>query len=101
MPQFRLDGLPPRTSHFAVAAISPTHACNALSCSAFSWQDWLLPATVSATAESAIPAAAASASPAGDAVAGHPLATHFDAFFNWGSGDCIGNGIYRRPKSST
>ncbi len=30
----------PRISHLAGAAISLTHACNALSCSAFSWQDW-------------------------------------------------------------
>jgi len=35
-----------------------------------------------------------------DAVAGHPIAAHLDAFFNWGSGDCIGDGIYRHPKAS-
>lgn len=33
-----------------------------------------------------------------DAVAGHPLAAHLDAFSNWGSGDYIGDGIYRHPK---
>ncbi len=31
---------PTRISHLALAVISPTHACNALSCSAFSWQVW-------------------------------------------------------------
>lgn len=34
-----------------------------------------------------------------DAIANHPLAAHLDAFVNWGSGDCIGDGIYRHPKS--
>lgn len=33
-----------------------------------------------------------------DAVAEHPLAAYLDAFFNWGDGDCIGDGIYRHPK---
>jgi hypothetical protein len=36
-----------------------------------------------------------------DAVAGHPLAAHLDAFFNWGGGDCVGDGIYQHPKAST
>jgi len=34
-----------------------------------------------------------------DAVAGHALAAHFDAFINWGSGDVIGDGLYRHPNS--
>ncbi len=34
-----------------------------------------------------------------DAIAGHPLAEHLDAFNDWGSGDLIGDGIYRHPKS--
>lgn len=33
-----------------------------------------------------------------EAVADHPLAAHLDAFFNWGGGDCVGDGIYRHPK---
>lgn len=33
-----------------------------------------------------------------DAVANHPLADHLDAFWNWGAGDCIGDGLYRHPK---
>lgn len=36
-----------------------------------------------------------------DAVAGHPLAAHLDAFFNFEGGDSIGDGIYRHPKAST
>lgn len=36
----------------------------------------------------------------GDAIANHPLADHLDAFINWGSGDRIGDGIYRHPKAS-
>lgn len=36
-----------------------------------------------------------------DAVAGHLLAAHLDAFFDWGVGDSIGDGIYRHPKAST
>lgn len=36
-----------------------------------------------------------------DAVAGHPLAAHLDAFLNWGGGDCVGDGIYQHPKAST
>lgn len=35
-----------------------------------------------------------------DAIADHPLAAHLDVFFNWGRGDCIGDGIYRHPKAS-
>lgn len=35
-----------------------------------------------------------------DAVAGHPLAAHLDALFNWEGGDFIGDGIYRHPKAS-
>jgi len=35
-----------------------------------------------------------------DAVAGHPLATHLDAFCDWGSGDCVGDGLYQHPKAS-
>lgn len=33
-----------------------------------------------------------------DAVAQHPLAAQLDTFSNWGSGDVIGDGIYRHPK---
>jgi hypothetical protein len=33
------------------------------------------------------------------AVAGHPLAEHLDAFLNWGSGDFIGDVMYRHPKA--
>lgn len=36
-----------------------------------------------------------------DAVASHPLARHLDAFFNWGCGDFVGDGIYQHPKAST
>jgi len=35
-----------------------------------------------------------------DAIADHQLAAHLDTFFNWGGGDCIGDGIYRHPKAS-
>jgi hypothetical protein len=35
-----------------------------------------------------------------DAIASHPLASHLDAFVDWGSGDCIGDGIYQHPKAS-
>lgn len=34
------------------------------------------------------------------AVAGHPLAEHLDAFNDWGSGDPVGDGLYKHPKSS-
>lgn len=34
-----------------------------------------------------------------DAIADHPLTAHLDAFNDWGSGDCLGDGIYRHPKS--
>lgn len=34
-----------------------------------------------------------------DAIAEHPLASHLDAFNDWGAGDFIGDGIYRHPKS--
>ncbi|WP_186011073.1 hypothetical protein [Burkholderia gladioli] len=33
-----------------------------------------------------------------DAVAKHPLAAQLDTFINWGSGDIVGDGIYRHPK---
>lgn len=36
-----------------------------------------------------------------DAVVNHPLAEHLDAFMNWGSGDLIGDGIYKHPKATT
>lgn len=36
-----------------------------------------------------------------DSVASHPLATHLDAFFYWGVGDSIGDGMYRHPKART
>lgn len=36
-----------------------------------------------------------------DAVANHPLAGHLDAFIDWGSGDLIGDRIYRHPKANT
>ncbi|KVW24171.1 hypothetical protein WK94_12100 [Burkholderia ubonensis] len=34
-----------------------------------------------------------------NAVTKHPLASHLDAFVNWGDGDFIGDGIYRHPKA--
>ncbi|MHC8326039.1 hypothetical protein [Pseudomonas sp. LB1P83] len=34
-----------------------------------------------------------------DAVAGHPLFEHLDAFNNWGTGDLIGDRLYRHPKA--
>lgn len=33
------------------------------------------------------------------AVAGHPLADHLDAFLNWGNGDLVGDGLYQHPGS--
>lgn len=33
------------------------------------------------------------------AVRKHPLADHLDAFFNWGSGDLLGDRLYRHPKA--
>jgi hypothetical protein len=34
------------------------------------------------------------------AVAAHPLAEHLDAFNDWGSGDHLGDGLYKHPKAS-
>ena len=34
-----------------------------------------------------------------DAVAGHPLSAHLDAFLNWGPGDLVGDRLYRHPKA--
>ncbi len=34
-----------------------------------------------------------------EAVATHPLATHLDAFLNWGTGDLLGDGLYRHPSA--
>ncbi|WP_460069927.1 hypothetical protein [Pseudomonas sp. H2_E05] len=34
-----------------------------------------------------------------EAVVRHPLFTHLDAFQQWGSGDIIGDGLYRHPKA--
>lgn len=34
------------------------------------------------------------------AIANHPLTSHLDAFAEWGSGDCVGDGIYRHPKTN-
>lgn len=34
------------------------------------------------------------------AVEAHPLAQHLDTFRDWGSGDAVGDGLYRHPKSS-
>jgi len=36
-----------------------------------------------------------------EAVASHPLAKHLDAFVNWGTGDLVGDGLYKHPKSNT
>lgn len=36
-----------------------------------------------------------------DAVEHHPLAEHLDAYMTWGSGDLIGDGIYKHPKAIT
>jgi len=35
-----------------------------------------------------------------DAIAGHALSSHLDAFINWGSGDSIGDHLYRHPKGA-
>lgn len=35
-----------------------------------------------------------------NAIADHPLASHLNAFVDWGSGDCVGDGIYRHPKTN-
>jgi len=32
-----------------------------------------------------------------EAIASHPLASHLDAFVDWGEGDLIGDGLYRHP----
>lgn len=34
-----------------------------------------------------------------EAVAAHPLATHLDAFINWGIGDIVGDRLYRHPRA--
>ncbi|MDH0796450.1 MULTISPECIES: hypothetical protein [Pseudomonas] len=34
-----------------------------------------------------------------EAVARHPLFEHLDAFYNWGTGDFIGDSLYRHPKA--
>jgi hypothetical protein len=34
-----------------------------------------------------------------EAVVNHSLAMHLDAFYDWGSGDLIGDGIYKHPKA--
>ncbi len=35
-----------------------------------------------------------------EAVAHHPVAKNLDAFKNWGSGDLVGDRLYRHPKAS-
>ncbi len=34
-----------------------------------------------------------------EAVASHPLFDRLDTFENWGAGDCVGDGIYKHPKT--
>jgi Protein of unknown function (DUF2934) len=34
------------------------------------------------------------------AIQRHPLKDHLDAFNNWGSGDFVGDGVYKHPKAS-
>lgn len=36
-----------------------------------------------------------------EAVAAHPLAKYLDAFVDWGTGDLVGDRLYRHPKSTT
>ena len=33
------------------------------------------------------------------AIADHPLASHLDAFVDWGTENCVGDGIYQHPKA--
>ena len=33
------------------------------------------------------------------AIEDHPIATHFDTFYDWGNGDLIGDRLYRHPKA--
>jgi hypothetical protein len=35
-----------------------------------------------------------------DAVAEHPLASHLNAFRDWGSGEIVGDLIFKHPKAS-
>lgn len=35
-----------------------------------------------------------------EAVIAHPLARHLDAFNDWGTGDAIGDGLYKHPKAA-